>query len=766
MSKLASLVPLLRRLRNRLPHYRVAWLFLAVVGSAYLVRSFICHREMANIAATYRHLSDGPNGPFVPYLVESAMMFGYTQDVALGRGLPHCDRRLGGMEQMPTGRQFTNGLEYFFGWGYRLRELLHLRLARPDPAQAYEDDPGFAPWLRRWVRLWASLVAGLVFLWLIALRCPQSLAVLGGLLHAVAPAAIARYTGQDLVRGSFCLPLLTACFVLAAWQFNAPRRWKLPLLGLLVFLALATWDMCQIVFGLWGLYELIRLLAGGRASGKRRAIWLALALGTLLAALLVPYHREHRLIASPLVLVILPLVLLGQHLAGRPWRARLAFLLPAALLCCGAWLATSGGMSENYGHFGKLLAAKLRFGNIKPPDPALLPDFESRVLWTPAMHSADRNLLRLYFPMAIYATLVLLALVGDFRLPRNHRRHRLPQWIGLVLMVVGYLAAWLFLRHDLRPALPGAIGAGLLICVLGATNRRLPLLGLPLFMSTIYFIAFFYIVRYHEFAALFLCILLPLLAAAAWHNCRTVGRVALTVLLLMALLVEARRSWDLRRSYQGTYFEESAGLIAWLRREGIADVPVLADFSIGPALKAYCGAKIFLQPQFELPQVRRDYERFVRELFLGTERTLREYCDEHGAELFVFDRGWAPHLPLHIYSARYMAGAKVVAPDAPSAIFSRTAAQRRLRGFYELKPPPDLAFVSNKYLLFKVISRDDYERAKTYVRDARAARAQGDLVRARTLAKAAAYADPASYQVRIIYAELFGEALEIRPRGY
>ncbi len=757
----------LGRIRLALSRHRVFLLFLGMVAASYAVRSLVCHRELAAIAATYRNLPalDGDASPFVPHLIESAMMYGYAQDVALGRGLPYRDRRLGGMEKIPTWRQFTNGLEYFLGWGYRLRNLLILRRTSDGAAEPYEDSPGFAAWARIQVRLWAATVAGFVFLWLVALRCPMPLALFGGLLHAVAPAAIARYTGQDIVRGTFCLPLVTASFALAAWHLRTPRAWKLGLLAATVFLAFATWDMCQIIFGLWAVHELLRLLLGGGAPPKRRRLWLAMYAAIVLAGLLVPYHQEHRLLASPLVLVALPLVVVGQHLAGRAWRVHVPAMLLAALLCLGAWRLAAGGMAENYGHFGNLMAAKLKFGNVKPADPVKL-DFDARVIWTPGMHSADRMLLRLFFPMAIYGALVLLALGGDFRRAPPGWRRAAPRLLGVALLLATGLAANAYLRHQVDWALPLAVAPALAIPLLGATSRRLPQLGLPLFMTTAYFVAFFYIVRYYEFAALFLCVLLPLLAAQSWHSARWPGRIALIALLGFAFWVEAHRNWTIRRDYAGSYHEEAAGLVRWLRAEGIEDRPVMADFALGPALKAYCGAKIFIQPQFELPQVRDGYRQFVHEIFLGSEKGLREFCESRGAELLVFDRGWGPQAPMHPNSARYMAAAKVIPETAPSVILSHPAARRKLRGFYEFTPPKELAFVSRKYLLFKVISSDDFRRAKRYVRDAKAARGRGDLEHARILAKAAAHADPLSFEVRILHAEIFGRPADIRPRGY
>ena len=240
-------------------------LFLVVVLSAFTIRSSHYRKEARKIRAVI-------GADFVPFTVESSMMYAYSRDVATGRGIPRYDPGLVGMEKIPVRDQMTVGLEYFLGYGYRLKKLFCPSTSTPAD-ENYEDDPDFTRWLRFQLRLWTSLTAGFIFLWLIVLRCPWFFALLGGLLHAVAPAAIARYTAQDIVRGEFCLPLIAAAFVLSCWSFRKRGRWRLLLLGVTVFLAIATWDMCQIVFSLWGICEIVRLLIGGVINSKRRNVW-------------------------------------------------------------------------------------------------------------------------------------------------------------------------------------------------------------------------------------------------------------------------------------------------------------------------------------------------------------------------------------------------------------------------------------------------------------------------------------------------------------
>ena len=83
----------------------------------------------------------------------------------------------------------------------------------------------------------------LPFLLLKILHCKSSLALFGGLLHAVAIGAIARSTGQDIIRGSFALPMLSAMLLLLYCCYLRGRTWHYILLGVVAFAAFSTWDL-------------------------------------------------------------------------------------------------------------------------------------------------------------------------------------------------------------------------------------------------------------------------------------------------------------------------------------------------------------------------------------------------------------------------------------------------------------------------------------------------------------------------------------------
>ncbi|MFZ2655210.1 MAG: hypothetical protein WAX69_09830, partial [Victivallales bacterium] len=454
-------------------------LFILVFVCSFAMRSFIYEREAVRIGECYKSSKDAlpqpAQGPFVPFFVESSIMFANSADVADGRGIPAYDPLLPTNRNLKVAEQDTIGLEYFLGYGYRLKNKLFPSPKLKPEDQTYEDNPYFTSWARTQIRFWTSSVSALVFLFLIVMGCPWKLALAGGLMHVVAPAALARYTGQDIIRGEFCMPLIMSVLVIVFWYLGRPSEIKLVLLGVSAFLAFATWDMCQIFFGIWGVFEILRLVAGGKPSAKRRNVWIAILAAVLLASVLIPYHRLHSLFLSPLVLIIIPAFLISSTTKFRQsYLKRLAVIIITSAAAMLIWWGISrmSSFSANYGHFGNLLIAKLKFMNVKPADPLLL-NFDARILWTPAMHSADIVILRMFFPFAIYVVPFMLVFALFFASKRR----------------VIYF-------------------------------RDMPRLCFPLFMAVFFFISFVFVVRYHDFAIIFLCVLIPMLFQDWLRNIR------------------------------------------------------------------------------------------------------------------------------------------------------------------------------------------------------------------------------------------------------
>lgn len=754
------------------------------------MRTFVFNREEARIADCYKDyegkLPNPSTGPFIPFFVESSVMYAYSADVAYGKGIPSYDRLLPTNRNIRVVEQDTIGLEYFLGYGYKLKNKLFPSSGLKPEVQVYEDNPYFTNWARFQIRLWASSIAALTFLFLIVVRCPWPLALAGGLLHVVSPAAIARYTGQDIVRGEFCLPIIVAVLVIAFWYLGRPSKWKLVLLGVTAFVAISTWDMCQIFFGVWGISEIFRMIIGGKPSTRRRNIWIVILIAVLAASVLIPYHRVHSLFLSPLVLVIIPAVIISSlHIFRRSYLKRAMALGITLVLAISVWWGISriSSFSDSYGHFGNLLLAKIKNLNVKPQDPLLL-NFDARILWTPAMHSANMEILRQHFPFAIYSVPLILILSLFFASQRRR-----------------------------------------------IYSREMARLYFPLFMTIFYFIAFIFVVRYYDFTIIFLCMLMPLLFQGWLKNIRNHrfqfvfiwgGLFALLVLALIVLLpkhpivissnvsvvisvlvlvfviggsllvlvlrkaipdvriacertavmaflglivfTEFAQTCRMGRNYAREYLPETAGLIEWMRAEGVDNEVFLADFTISPLLKAYCHTAIILQPKFELGETRKNVEIYLDKIFHSDEWNFNQFCTDKGARYYVFDRGHQGDMM--IYSSRYCAAAIRLKKDSPVCLMYMPQEREKLKMFYEVEPPPELKFISNKYIVFKVISGEDRKNAQQWAQDARKALDTGNIALASRLIKAAVYADPVAPNVRILYVHVFGKVPEIRLRGF
>ena len=253
-------------------------LFCICVATSFFIKTCHYNMEAARVAAAvgdaeplrYRDFRDAlptkrPN--FVPYTIESAMMFAYAKDVADGKGVPAHDPRLAYLPDVAPYAQMNMGLEWVLGWSYRLKCLVFPPAAPSAAELRYQDSPDFAAFTAWNVRLWTAFIPGLIFLWLLALRTPAGLAFAGGMLHAVAASAIARATGQDIVRGDLCIPLILLSMVLAYSFYVRPKRWKLAALFGSTFFCFVTWDLSQLLFAGWAGFEVFRFLCGGRFSG-------------------------------------------------------------------------------------------------------------------------------------------------------------------------------------------------------------------------------------------------------------------------------------------------------------------------------------------------------------------------------------------------------------------------------------------------------------------------------------------------------------------
>lgn len=697
---------------------------------------------------------------FSPFTIESGMMFSYAQSIAEGKGVPKSDPLLLGQTDLPPYAQMIMGLEWFLGWGHRLKNAI---VADPSPTTQelrFQDHPYMAQWMSTQIRLWASLTTGFLFLWLIVLRCPTGLAFTAAMIHAVAVASVARATGQDFVRGEFCMPFLMATLCLAHSCYLRGVVWKWGLLFLSAFCAMTFWDLSLMFFSAWSVFELLRYLLSGRVTRRRQIAWGILYGAILVSALVVPFNRAYSLWRAPLVLVLLPSLLIvmfaGRH-RGIGMRFALALGVPVLLYGVWMWGINTPEYASNYSHFSELMKAKLKYMNVKPQNPSLL-SYDARIMWTPSMHSATWQELIAYFPG------LQIGLFFGFK-PIRFLLGFIPITLGYFYLLLGLGALLSLPRRVIRNGLPRSL--------------------MPFLFTVGFTIGFIYIVRYHEFLILFLLVSLPLLLhdylrglryrpfregdEAYWRICSSRKwlkflRISLLGMFGFCLFLETTVSLLSTRRYTGdVQMRDTANLIAWFRRhEKTRGRGVISNITIDPMMKAYCGSAIALNPQFGLERLRKPTEHYLNLLFHGTEKQLAAYCEELGVSYLIYNKGCILG-GLHPYSMRYIADAAQIAGDAPANLFYYTP--NKLNYFYRIDPPKDLRGLSRSYSVFRIIRAQEKVMSVKLQIAAEMALEDGDLPFAERAAVNAAVLDPCSNAARLLFFKLFKRLPEITLDG-
>ncbi|NKB23630.1 MAG: hypothetical protein GKR87_04485 [Kiritimatiellae bacterium] len=247
--------------------------------------------------------------------------------------------------------------------------------------------------------------------------------------------------------------------------------------------------------------------------------------------------------------------------------------------------------TETYGHFFELWVAKIKFLNMKPSDPAVL-NFDQRMMWVPALHSANlRWVLQLF-----------------------------PGILGLTLGTVFVLWPKLIVRPQFR------------------------LYQLVFFYSTSLVTCLFF-VRFHVYLSIFSSALLGWWVV--WVNERTGPskrlawtRQSLWVIILIGFVMEARNTLNRpdRWGRQGVYYAELNELNTWLK-EHVSPEPVLANFGVSASILGYGNCPIILHPKFETKTIRQRVQDYGETLFKKSEKAFRDWADGFKIRYYVYSMG-------------------------------------------------------------------------------------------------------------------------------
>jgi hypothetical protein len=631
----------------------------------------------------YLHQTPLAGGP-LPFTLESAIQYRAIRTLFSGEALPRHDAELGWPEGVHTFAYDTVGSEYVFA-----------ALARLFPRTLTLSER-----VRILNALWFSLGIPLLA-WAVRRRTghwPGGFAAAA--LYAVGLGGLIRSTGHELSHENFALPLWIAHLALLVPPpegDGSARRATLRRIASAVLLALAmmSWDLIQLCAGAWLLARAVSFLRAPRPAADPwwRDTLYPIA-GLVAAGLIHPYLRSHGFLLSPGMALAAGLVagaiwMRRTEHAARPavWAARGLFVLAAAAVVSAAW-----GYLDHYGHFAELLAAKLRHFNVKPENPALL-TFAQRILWTPALDSADLFLVRTFFPYLGPLTALAAVVLGVAAARGDARARRALPW--LLATLASWLGFWLFVRFCVFTALCSSVLAGLALDWALARRTAAP------------------------------------------------GRLAAVLVGVAALLesghvLRGKAHWGPRMMFYPQLQEMGEFL-----REAVAPAPVLANFHTSGFILAYGRCPVVLYPKFESPAIRDRVEAFAHTLFREDERTFRDWAAAHGARYFVYGLGeFSPQE--RVNQMRYMADAIEPPEYAAARLFE--FAPERLTLFA-------LVFANEKYRIFRVVHEEDEQQAARWTAAAAQALEEGRPAEAERLAVEALRLHPRHAAARAIFAE-------------
>jgi len=652
---------------------------LLVLLTAFFFRNSIVERDL-------RTLERATGSNFAPFLVESAVMYSYINNCADNKDIAAPDPALPGMKDVKVSEQMTLSLEYAGGWLLKIRRYFY---GTPEPG-IYEHSYEESRFLRKCFTWYLALAPMFIFLMLRWMRVPFFYALCGALIQIFSAAALGRYTGQDLLKGAFAWPLLTAYLACYAASLHGRfRARKLALIGAMLTsaAAVAGWDASQMLIGVLALADIINAVIFRRANFKYRNFYLATFIAVTLTTLTLPYCRAHGSFFSPVMQWLLPAVILC-HSCGEKHRrwAQIIIILFFGLWAAGVMFFSP--FSENYNHFGDLLTAKLKYANTLPQDPSVL-TFDQRYLWTPELHSADWPTTRLIFPAALPAATVLAM-------------------ICMALWAVKYRRY----RHITGKKQIASETALLTLQVL------------------VWAVLYIYFMRFRDMTMLFVSLLLPLSCFMLYRQWRNkVVYYTLLAVLLTTVALEWRTSRRIKRAYpQGLRY--TAELIKHLRQYKLEGKTVLSDMQNSSYLKGYTDASILIQPKYELPAVRSLTQEYILTFFNGSLDEFAVFCGKNNVDYLLIH---VPSIttPGNIpYSYRYISNTAKLRKDSAAVQLGLT--NNFQKHFYEFDLPREVRNI-NGYRMYKFISPEAVKRSDRLTQRALAACKKGQNKRAANL---------------------------------
>ncbi len=500
----------------------------------------------------------------LPFTMESAYLYHFSNMLAESKPVSTIEQKAQYPEGINPEAKLSLTIDHILAWNYRL----------------FFQKISYTEFLRMAQPLILCLSLFIVFWIAYQISHHPIHGLWASLLYALSTSSILRSTGIEYSRENFALPFLFLHFALL---LSKPHYLKYILQALTLALALTIWDGSQVYFILWVMYEILnKLLCKNDKTlnikdqtvhqkteqNSNFRIQILIHLVVLLPlCLLHPYLKDHRFIASPGMAGLYVLAL--SSFFPKYLKQVLCIVLPFGF---ALWIFS--GFLNSYHHMIELLFYKIKFLNIKPQDPSLLP-FDVRILWTPALHAVAwdhlQNILSLFF----------LAVLGMYHLWKLQKDRF---FFFLFFIISSFIVSLLFVRLEVYSVF-------FLACLIGS---------LPL-SSQGHKRNFF------------------------WNS-----------FIFLALLIEAESiTKDFSRFERPVPYPYVNGVVDWIGEHTPRQAIILANFGLSPSFLAYSQRGIVLHPKYESADMRRKTEEFAKTLFETSEEPFYNFCLKNGASYYV-----------------------------------------------------------------------------------------------------------------------------------
>jgi hypothetical protein len=598
---------------------------------------------------------------FLPFTGESALLYRYAEMTAKGEEIPEPDYAVQYPEGLSVKHQLSLGWEFIAGTLYKL---------------FFREKVPFHSFVRYFTPFFFCISIFPLFLIIRQLSGGEFGAVIGTLFYAVSLPAVIRATGQEISRENYCLPVLFFHIYFLVKYMRNRKVSSSVLAGLFLSVSLAFWEGAQVYFYLLVIFmvfqfifnkDFFELRQGAAPPLRAEAGFTVIIAFAALAGIFIPYLRSHFFIMSYPMLASFSLIGAGflfrkkyrsNDTVGNSRRLRvIAFVLFFLTL---SLITSASGYGKTYSHMQTLLWYKVRFLNQKPYDPNLLP-YDARILWTPALTSPKGTEILYHFstllPLCVFSIIPVV-----FRSKGGKER-----------------AGTSFSK--------GGWGIGL--------DEKFLLLNLLFF-----FFLYLMFKRMEVFLVFFICIFIGRWAGTIMKHS---WKVVIPVYFVISFCIFFESSKVIRDTeYLGRPVDYLSinNLLSWIRGNTRQESVILSHFNLSPVISLYAGRKIVLHPKFESPYMREKVERYLCALFDRSEDKFYSFCQEAGAQTFVYPRG--TFSTDSRYSWRYMTAVPASQVNCNAYMFERRPSHLKK---FELK------YDNGRYMVYKIYKPDEIKSA-------------------------------------------------------